>query len=213
VAGFGDPRKIGDCDKISWARVLDTAARTSFEFTGNMKLETIVHNKFSGPSPHEAKAFERIYFTREYGITRWEQWLRADHPELQVQADGDGERAKKYYAAQLAPSPRGPATCSKPVVYPKGAGFIAENDMKVSPATSYTQRFKTDGGSWETFHLVDCEDMTGHIIKGDDIRTVYGGAVRPKWSLQDISRFLKAPSDGSDKLSVETQLESFFKGN
>lgn len=65
-----------DCGKLNFNHVFALAVRTkNFKYRNNASMESIIHQKFSVGSslakgPTKAKAFERIYLTRQYGVTR-----------------------------------------------------------------------------------------------------------------------------------------------
>jgi hypothetical protein len=177
------PKKLPSCSAMSFAAVYNTAVRlNAFAFTGGMSMRTIVHQKFSGSNPHSADAFERIYFTREYGITRWEVWKK-----------GAAAAGATFYRDKLAADGR-PPECSAPVAYPSGGG-LTTSAVSLTATGGYVQRFKTTGAG-EAYHLTDCEDFTGKILIGAELDAVYGALKDVKWSFLDINRFLARPASG-----------------
>lgn len=56
---------------------------------GDTVLDTLVTDHFGGRTPDAAPNLERMYFTRELGLTRWERWenlSRNDNPEARRMA-------------------------------------------------------------------------------------------------------------------------------
>lgn len=56
--------------------------RGRWTFNSNKVLETIITSHYDRPSPDESTAMERIFYTREYGRTRWEAWQKPTEGEV-----------------------------------------------------------------------------------------------------------------------------------
>jgi hypothetical protein len=54
----------------TWWQVYDVT------YTSGKSMRSIVSTHMGGPSPSESSAFERFYYTKVYGRTRWESWSR-----------------------------------------------------------------------------------------------------------------------------------------
>jgi hypothetical protein len=72
---------------IVFNRYLAAWVRVNFLFRSGLALDTLISDHFSrssadGMSPGAAQQFERTYWTKEFGLTRWEKWGRDDwvHP-------------------------------------------------------------------------------------------------------------------------------------
>jgi hypothetical protein len=142
-------------DKHRTSFVAWTRADFAFGPASQLKLDAIVSDKYANAgdqSPGEAEQMERSYWTREFGITRWEKWERVDH-ERRDKRSGD-DQARRIHDKNV---------CGKP--------YGAEG--KVSPHLTYGA--VTDDGSYRrdvvqvgadgrrvrsTWHLVDCADWT-----------------------------------------------------
>jgi len=121
----------------------------------------MIENKYSakdadGLSPGSAQAMERVYFTRELGETRWEDWKRDDVTGMDVAA-----KASAFYAKGF---------CGLPASFSKlnvTLHFLNEPVQISSTPTghAYTQKVTT----WDdkaqhlvvhTWYLVTCADWT-----------------------------------------------------
>jgi hypothetical protein len=47
-------------------------------YTSGKAMTTITSHHFAGTGTNNATSFEKFYFTKEYGFTRWEAWRRSD---------------------------------------------------------------------------------------------------------------------------------------
>jgi hypothetical protein len=47
-------------------------------YSSGKTMDTITSHHFNGPSSSNAVSFEKFYFTKQYGFTRWEAWQRDD---------------------------------------------------------------------------------------------------------------------------------------
>jgi hypothetical protein len=50
-------------------------------YTSNKRLETITSHHWSHPDSRDSTSFELNYYTKEYGATRWEAWVRCNGVE------------------------------------------------------------------------------------------------------------------------------------
>jgi hypothetical protein len=144
---------VGPCPK-QYQRALTLWIMDDAEFRG-MKLRAIVSHHFAntdpeGDGPGPAQQVERTYWTREFGLTRWEKWARDDwtHPRSHQRAL---PLAKTLFA-------RG--RCSTPFSLP----------AKVSPGLrtepgkaddTYSQVFiDPRSGERHTWYMTLCDDWT-----------------------------------------------------
>ena len=122
-------------------------------FTGGMVAEAVVSDHFSHAdtsalSPGDAMQMERTYWTRAFGLTRWEKWARADWSLGGVSA---GSMAAALFSAGGCSAPHGwPARMS--------AGMEA-GPLKADGAWSQVLRDPRSGGQ-QVWFLARCADYT-----------------------------------------------------
>jgi len=85
-----------------------TSGTFGFGPLNDRPLMTLVSEKYAQSAenePGEARQMERSYWTREFGITRWEKWEREDH----LRRDGrtPEEQARRLRAKQVCGRPFG----------------------------------------------------------------------------------------------------------
>jgi hypothetical protein len=198
------------CSSLSYNYVFASAVRTAnYRFTNGAYLETIVHQKNSiGNSlnlgPTTSKGMERIYLTREYGVTRWEVWQRNDR------ADFDAAAATRTASAMsAATAPNGHVTCSPTFdnqsVNKSGVNFITSAVGKDS--IGYFQRYqdKSTGEGSKTWYLTKCVDTTSSIVSGGTLNALYNGR---QYSMPDVSDLVNTYADPSHKM-----MQILFSGN
>lgn len=131
--------------------------RTDFGFgpDGDFRLETIVSDKYANAgneNPGDARQVERSYWTREFGITRWEKWERVDHERR----DGQGviDQAHRIFEKHVCGSPYGPAAQPSPTVRYQPVeveGLYRRNMVQID---------KSGHQSRSIWYLVACSDWT-----------------------------------------------------
>ncbi len=140
----------------SW---LSIWAHGPFTFTGGDTLDTVVSHPYSqvdstGTTPGAGAQMERTYWTREFGLSRWEGWKRDDF------VNG----TTGLTALQLGQATFASGACSKPFDIPSQP----TPGMTIGPVTSngaYAQ-VVTDlhTGVRHTWYLGECQDVTDLII-------------------------------------------------
>lgn len=78
----GPPSLATPCPPLNHAG-FTTWVRDTFTFTSGLALDAIMSEHFSqtsdiGDAPGEAEQVERTYWTRAFGLSRWEKWARDD---------------------------------------------------------------------------------------------------------------------------------------
>jgi len=151
------------------------AVRTkNFRFTNNRKMETIVHQKFSigsssNKGPTIAKTFERIYLTREYGVTRWEQWEREDKVNF--------NKSSKMLISMTSAAARKQRICTPPynIASNPGTGVNFRTGSILIDENGYYEKYKdtSTGEGYKKWYLVACVDVTGKILTGNKLLEAY----------------------------------------
>lgn len=134
--------------------------RMNFKFHNNQSYDTIVHQKFSNGSKDlrlaqgAAKNFERIYLTDEFGVTRWEKWLRSDNLTT------NELNAAKTLKANLS------SVCSPPYDMPGNASPLGITTSGLYMSSSVIKEVIQDKKTGErtVWYMVSCHDFT-HIKK------------------------------------------------
>lgn len=93
--------------------------RDDFTYKSGHDMDSVISMRFSssdrdGDGPGKATQVEITYWTKEFGLTRWEKWARQDwvHPrsgkEVAVLGDtlAEGDSCSPPYVFQAAPAPR-----------------------------------------------------------------------------------------------------------
>ncbi|OLP58222.1 hypothetical protein BJF93_06250 [Xaviernesmea oryzae] len=147
-------------------RALTTWSVNDVTFKSNRKLVSIVADHYAqgapdGQTPGDAKQVERTYWTREFGLSRWEKWAREDwvHPRAKKTAP---ELAQALFAAGRCSAPM-----SQPVAFNKSMQVIpsqttdgAYSKVILNPAT----------GEQHTWYMTLCEDYTNAAESPDASR-------------------------------------------
>jgi hypothetical protein len=153
----------------SYNRYLATWVRGDFTYRSGLRLDSIVSSHYSranaaGTSPGASMQMERTYWTREFGLARWEKWAREDwiHPR-------SGKRVP-----DLAGAVRLSNSCSKPYDMPEKVSAGLEFGP-VSAEGGYSQIVRDTTTSQQyRWHVTICEDYT-NIVKDS------GGGLVAKW--------------------------------
>jgi hypothetical protein len=165
--------EAGDCPK-RFAKPFTMWMRDRFTYKDGRSLDSLISMRFSsstkdGRGPGPATQVEITYWTKEFGLTRWEKWGRDDwvHPR------------SKIAVATLGRTLFESGTCSPPYSFrssPVPGLTIADSGS----GDDYSRTFTQDGES-HAWHMSLCSDYT-NIVKDAD-----GGLV-PPWGqgLSDI---------------------------
>lgn len=185
------------CSSLSYNFVFASAVRTpNYTFTNGAQLETIVHQKNSpgnslNMGPTNSQGMERIYLTREYGITRWEVWQRSDRIDFNAAAATN--TANRMNAAT---SPDGRVICSPTFnnqsVDKSNVNFITSAVGKDS--IGYFQRYqdKSTGEGSKTWYLTKCVDTTSSIVSGATLNSLYNGS---QYTMPDVGTLVNTYAD------------------
>lgn len=155
----GKPAAIPGSCSSRYNRGLTTWTVDNFTFKSDRNLLSIISGHFARSSkeqnaPGEAMQLEQTYWTREFGLSRWEKWAREDwvHPRW------------KKTALELGQKLVSAGRCSRPAL--KAANY-SEN-MQVSallPDNAAYSRVITDPqtGEKHTWYMTLCEDYTNAV--------------------------------------------------
>jgi hypothetical protein len=122
-------------------------------FTGGLKLSALVSDHYSngnaaGTGPGTAQQMERTYWTKAFGLTRWEKWARSDWT---------GGTAP---VATLASTLKAGGTCNAPHAMPAApAPAMQVGALQSAGGWSQAIRDATTGAQY-TWMMVDCDDYT-----------------------------------------------------
>lgn len=151
--------------------------RDSFTYKSGATFDSIVSQKYtSGVSgslyPGNAQGFERIYYTDQFGITRWEKWTREDY------VDNDGSTAITM-ASRLYANGK----CSKPYDFKSAITSDMTSGTLVDDGSLYKEAFvyKPTGERY-VWYVTDCADFSNAAL-------VSGGFNRPAISPSFASVF------------------------
>ncbi|OQP85798.1 hypothetical protein BTR14_13515 [Rhizobium rhizosphaerae] len=146
---------MGGCAE-RYNRALTTWSVNEVTYKSGRKLVSIVSDHYAqgapdGQSQGNAMQVEQTYWTREFGLSRWEKWAREDwvHPRSKKPAP---ELAQALYAA---------GRCSAPLSQPLAFG----KNMQVIPAENaagaYAKVIRNPAtGEQHTWYMTLCEDYT-----------------------------------------------------
>ncbi len=106
-------------------RALTTWVRDAFVYKSGLTLNSLISDHYSrgdarGDSPGKAEQVERTYWTREFGLTRWEKWARSDwvNPRTKRPAREAAEalyRSGRCSGSYVKPAKISPAFMVKPL--------------------------------------------------------------------------------------------------
>ena len=163
-------------------RGFSTWTRTEAGFRSGLRLEAIVASHYSradrrGTSPGDSLQLERTYWTREFGLSRWEKWAREDwvHP-------------RSYRpVAELAQALHKGGACGRglPLRGPIGEALL------VAPADTayrYGERL-TDSASGvaHLWFMTLCHDYTNIVRDPDPAPPVWGGVMDDAYWREDAA--------------------------
>lgn len=169
----GDPKDSFGACATRYNRGLTTWAVDDFTYKSERRLLTILSSHYSrssekGTAPGKAMQVEQTFWTREFGLSRWEKWAREDwvHPRSGKSAV---ELAKRLVAS---------GRCSRPQV--DSIDYSA--NLQVSallPAQDTYSRVLTDpvSGEKQTWVMTLCEDYTNTSAASPAMN--YMKAIRP----------------------------------
>jgi hypothetical protein len=164
----GKPSDVPGACSPRYNKGLTSWAVKDFTYKSDRKLLSIISNHFSrsndaGNGPGDAMQMEQTYWTREFGLSRWEKWAREEwvHPR------------SKLPAAELAHKMAAAGRCSRPAL---GATNFA-NGLQMSatsPDESAYSRVITDPqtGEKHTWYMTLCEDYTNAAPSGPNANYV-----------------------------------------
>ena len=157
------------CPPYSNIFTLWTRTTVNFKYSSGLTLDSVINIKFSNgeasgrKAPGPAEAYERTYFTDEFGVTRWELWKRSDSQSWIENDRGIRESAVKLKSHILDGSiPNGARACSMPYNF---IGNQGDTDMYVydyiSNGTVIQQKWRDKvSGEVKTWILVSCSDWS-----------------------------------------------------
>jgi hypothetical protein len=136
---------------VAWTRGL-----FPFGPEANVRLEAIVSDKYANAGdahPGAARQVERTYWTREFGITRWEKWDRAD---LERRDGMDvAEKARTIYRQGVCGRPYGPP--ARVTANLRYAGVVEVDGLYKREQVHQDAAGKPVRNTW---YMVDCSDWT-----------------------------------------------------
>ncbi|WP_395678442.1 hypothetical protein [Inquilinus sp.] len=147
-----------------------------FTYKSGHAMDSVISMRFSGSSPEgdgpgAATQVEITYWTKEFGLTRWEKWARGDwvHPRSRLAADALG---RTLFSSD---------TCSRPYAFrasPAPGLAISDTEGEGDYSRVLTD---TRTGEAQTWHMSLCSDYT-NVVKDPQ-----GGLV-PPWgqAISDI---------------------------
>lgn len=153
----------------SYVKALTLWARGDFQYRSGITLDTVVSFHYSGDNansllhPGESRSVEKLFFTDETGLLRWEVWKRDDY------YPNDGARlASVDYAAKKS------NRCSKPFDLPSRATADMVTGIMSTDAQGAIYEVVRKAGNLNSGHkwyLVDCFDYTNfklnHLLSAE----------------------------------------------
>ncbi|MGO4440799.1 hypothetical protein [Rhizobium sp. RAF56] len=148
---------MGPC-AIQYRRALTTWAVTQVTYKSGRRLVSIVSDHFakvarSQRSQGESQQMEQTYWTREFGLARWEKWARQDwtNPRNKI---GAIPLAQALYARDRCGPPVDGTFSFSPEMEVSSAG-------RGSPDRAYARTIRNPAtGETETWLMTLCEDYT-----------------------------------------------------
>jgi len=171
----GPPNLAAPCPPLNHAG-FTTWVRDTFTFTSGLAFDSIISEHFSrtsnlGDAPGEAEQVERTYWTRAFGLSRWEKWARDDwvNPRnhmtalQQAQAEYRSGNCKTPYSIAAAVSPD--------LVYrPEDApNVFARGIRQPGPTQSHV------------WYMTLCEDYTNIVKLPGDAKPIGKGGLRDEY--------------------------------
>jgi len=171
----GPPSLSTPCPTLSHAG-FTTWVRDTFTFTSGLALDSIMSEHFSrasdmGDAPGEAEQVERTYWTRAFGLSRWEKWARDDwvNPRNHMTAL---QQAQAEYRSGNCKTPYSiAATVSPHLAY---APIEAPNVF----ARTVRQPGQTAVHIW---YMTLCEDYTNIVKLPAAAKPVWEGGLRDEY--------------------------------
>jgi hypothetical protein len=167
--------KVADAASIptgcpsNYATPLVIFGRDSFTYKSGKTFDSIISQKYSNgvpgkTYPGDALAFERTYYTDEFGVTRWEKWSREDYSET----DKNGVT---WSAPQLAARLYATGKCSKPYDFKNVITSDMTSGTLIDDGTVYKEPYVyTPTSERRVWYVTDCADYsnTGLVSGGYD---------------------------------------------
>ncbi len=152
----GKPSDIPGACSARYNKGLTTWGVENFSYKSNRQLLSIVSSHYSrsndaGDGPGEAMQMEQTYWTREFGLSRWEKWAREDwvHPR------------SKQDATTLARRMAAAGRCSRPSLPDMRFGQALEVSATSADNSAYTRVISDpQTGERHTWYMTLCEDYT-----------------------------------------------------
>ncbi|RYG99787.1 MAG: hypothetical protein EON58_02725 [Alphaproteobacteria bacterium] len=155
------------CPPNGYRNSLVVFGRDSFTYKSGKTLDTIISQKYTNgvpgaTYPGNAEGLERIYYTDQFGITRWEKWAREDN------VDTDGTTAAKSAADLYAGG-----KCSRPYDFKSAITSDMTSGNLIDDGSLYKEAYvyKPTNDRYVWF-LTDCADFSNTAL-------VPGGFDRP----------------------------------
>jgi hypothetical protein len=166
------PKSGGDACPERFGRSFTYWFPAPMKFTNGAELSAIVSSHYSrasasGLSPGAAEQVERTYWTREYGMVRWEKWARASwiHPR------------NKRPATDMARNLRTSSRCSPPVNLPGKVTAEFEVHSVAARGDLFVEQQRIAGGDAEDWVMTACNDFSKPVPRPKGQAAVEWGKV------------------------------------
>lgn len=151
----GDPAEVFDVFPTTFNKALTLWARADFEYRSGHTFDSVISFHYSGDNantklhPGNAKSLEKLYFTDEFGLVRWETWKREDWSQYAAR-----DRAIEYRINKNR--------CSTPfdLPYDATADMITGTIGNDEGAFYEVVRVAGDLNSGKRWYMTDCFDYT-----------------------------------------------------
>lgn len=155
----GKPSDLPSACSVRYNRGLTTWTVDNFRFKSDRQLLSIISGHFSRSSqkrnaPGEAMQLEQTYWTREFGLSRWEKWAREDwvHPRW--------KKSARELAQQLVAAGR----CSRPALKVASYSPNLQVSALLSDESAYSRVIvDPQTGEKHTWYMTLCEDYTNAV--------------------------------------------------
>ena len=153
-----EPDSLMEACPLRFRRALTTWHMSEVTYRSGGRLDSIVSNHYAqmdgtGTTPGAAMQVERTYWTREFGLTRWEKWARIDWRHVR-----SGEPAQ-----ELAKRVRSSGRCSPP----SRDRIVFNQNFTIQPrdhAEFFLEHAETNNKSLESRWVMTlCEDYTNLV--------------------------------------------------
>ena len=130
----------------------------------------------AGPGP--AQAMERTYWTREFGLSRWEKWTRGDY----VAGGNPGTLSQQLLSHAVCAQPGRSAGVPYPIIT-NPADSSTSGSMTLSGSKGIYQNVVGPDGATYTWYLTLCADYTNidRSVTGQPLPSV-PAAYAPLWT-------------------------------